>query len=100
MISKLRTERRETAAATGLALKEERIARLKEHADKLEAIKWQANRKTGRLHNEKAWRETLDEIAREMGDRKTGIEHSGSISTPIQLMTLVPPAPPEAGDGQ
>lgn len=52
-------------------MKEERIARLAEHADALEAIKWGPDDK-GRMWNEKAWRETLEAIAAEMGHRKQG----------------------------
>ena len=73
-IEEARRERRTTATTTGLALKEERVKRLAEHADELEAIKWVADEKTGRLWNEKAWRETLDDIAKEMGHRRQGID--------------------------
>lgn len=72
-IARLRRERYENAVNTGLALREERIARLCKHADELEAIKWLPDDK-GRFWNEKAWRETLDDIAREMGERKTTID--------------------------
>lgn len=72
-IADKRVARHSRALSTGLALKEERVQRLKEHADALEAIKWQADER-GRLWNERAWRETLDDIAREMGDRRTTID--------------------------
>ena len=72
-IARLREERHATALTTGLALKVERIQRLKEHADALDAIKWDAG-DNGRLWNEKAWRETLDDIAREMGHRRAGVD--------------------------
>ena len=65
----LRKERRAQAMVSGLALKEERIARLCEHADELELIKWVAS-ENGKLWNEKAWRETLADIALEMGERR------------------------------
>lgn len=68
-IEAARKERRDSALSTGLALKEERIKRLVEHADELEAIKWIPDDK-GRLWNEKAWRETLDDIAKETGGRR------------------------------
>ena len=68
-IAVLRRERQAHALAAGLALKEERFTRLAEHADELEAIKWEADERV-RLWNEKAWRETLDAIAREVGDRR------------------------------
>lgn len=68
-------QRQSLAISVGLALKEERIKRLVEHADELEAIKWLPDEQ-GRLWNEKAWRATLDDIAKEMGHRKQGIEHS------------------------
>lgn len=77
-IQELRSARRTAAVTTGLALREERIERLKLHADQLEAIKWLPDEK-GRLWNEKAWRETLADLAAELGDRKQRIEHSGSI---------------------
>lgn len=73
-IGLVRQERRSTAINSGLALKEERIKRLAEHADELEAIKWLPDEKTGRLWNEKAWRETLDDIAKEMGHRRQGVD--------------------------
>ncbi len=73
-IAAARSERRAGAINSGLALKEERVKRLAEHADELEAIKWVPDEKTGRLWNEKAWRETLDDIAKEMGHRRQGID--------------------------
>jgi len=72
-IQRLQRERHEKAITTGLALREERIARLAKHADELEAIKWVPDSK-GRLWNERAWRETLDDIAKEMGHRRTAID--------------------------
>jgi len=72
-IQKLRDERRAAALNTGLALKEERVARLVTHADDLDEIKWVPDEK-GRLWNEKAWRETLDDIAKEMGHRRAGVD--------------------------
>ncbi len=73
LIDQLRKERRESALNTGLALKEERLRRLVEHADELDVIKWEKD-KNGRCWNEKAWRETLDDIAKEMGHRRQGID--------------------------
>lgn len=72
-IETLRDARLSAALGRGLALKAERIQRLKEHADALEAIKWSAD-DNGRYGNEKAWRETLDDIAREMGHRRAGVD--------------------------
>jgi hypothetical protein len=77
-IASVRAERRSHALNSGLALKEERVARLAAHADELEAIKWVPD-EHGRLWNEKAWRETLDDVAKEMGHRKQQVEHSGGI---------------------
>lgn len=68
-IEQLRKERRDTALSSGLALKAERVKRLIENADALDAIKWVAG-DNGRLYNEKAWRETLADIAAELGHRK------------------------------
>lgn len=68
-IERLRAERRDKALETGLALKTERVKRLIENADALEAIKWEPG-ENGRLYNEKAWRETLADIAAELGHRK------------------------------
>lgn len=72
-IAQLRDERLAAALTSGLALKAERVERLKEHADKLDAIKWNAG-ENGRFWNEKAWRETLDDIAKEMGHRRQGVD--------------------------
>lgn len=72
-IAKLRATRRNKALSSGLALKEERVARLVAHADALEAIKWVPSQ-SGKLYNEKAWRETLAEIAAEQGHRKQVVE--------------------------
>ncbi len=68
-IAARKLQRTEAALASGLALKAERVAALKEHAELLGAIRF-APSKTGRLFNEKAWRETLEDIAIEMGERK------------------------------
>lgn len=72
-ITAAREQRRTAAIDRGLALKAERVQRLVEHADELEAIKWLPDNK-GRLWNEKAWRETLDDIAKEMGHRRQGVD--------------------------
>lgn len=72
-IEKLRSERHATALDSGLAVKAERVERLKAHADRLEMIKWEAS-ENGRLWNEKAWRETLDDIAKELGHRRQGMD--------------------------
>lgn len=72
-LNEVRRRRRDKALTSGLALKAERVQRLVEHADELEAIKWTPDDK-GRLWNEKAWRETLDDIAKEMGHRRQGVD--------------------------
>lgn len=74
-VDAVRAARLNSALNSGLALKEERVSRLKAHADALESIKWDAD-KNGRLWNEKAWRETLADIAAEMGHRKQFVEVS------------------------
>jgi hypothetical protein len=86
-IGRARKERHEEAITSGLALKEERVARLCEHADKLEVIKWVPD-KNGKLNNEKCWRETLDDIAVEMGHRKQVQEHSGPNGGPIPVTAI------------
>lgn len=68
-IEAAKTDRIDLALASGLALKAERIAALKVHAEQLHAIRWIGD-KHGRLWNERAWRQTLNDIAVEMGDRK------------------------------
>lgn len=72
-IEQLAADRHERALAQGLAAKAERIARLAALADELESILWQPD-KNGRLWNIKAWRETLADIAAEMGHRRQGID--------------------------
>lgn len=71
-INELREQRYKDAMSTGLALKEERIKRLIKHADQLEEFKFTTN-KSGALVNEKAWRETLNQIAEEVGDKKANL---------------------------
>lgn len=89
-ITVTRAMRRASAINSGLALKEERVRRLAEHADELEAIKWVPDEK-GRLWNEKAWRETLDDIAKEMGHRRPDLE--GKIGEFLdRLRDILPPA--------
>src|SRR5947209_7306019 len=61
-----RRERLEGAYDAGLARVQARVKALVAHAAKLEAVMWLPDDK-GKLHNEKAWRETLDDIAKEMG---------------------------------
>jgi hypothetical protein len=75
----VREERYREALGAGLAIKAERVKRLKKHADELESIKWEPD-KNGRLWNEKAWRETLTQIAEELGQLKQQIEHSGEVN--------------------
>lgn len=87
-IEALRKERHVEALTRGLALKEERVARLKQHADELEAIKWVPDPKTGKLHNEKVWRETLDDIAKEVGGRANRQEITGKDGGPIEYSSL------------
>lgn len=77
-IERIRQERRDKALSEGLAVKAERIRRLCEHADELEAIKWMPDEK-GRLWNEKAWRELVQQIADEMEPKKVQI--SGTLET-------------------
>lgn len=89
-IERARAERRSSALNQGLALKEERVRRLVEHADELEAIKWQADDK-GRLWNEKAWRETLDDIAKELGHRRQGVDVAGELTITQKGYTQVSP---------
>lgn len=81
-IATLRQQRHSEALNTGLAIKEERVARLKAHADELDAIKWVPD-KRGRLWNEKAWRETLDDIAKETGGRVQKTEVTGKDGEPL-----------------
>jgi hypothetical protein len=83
-IEELRRSRREDALNSGLALKAERIARLCAHADELELIKWEAG-ESGKLWNEKAWRETLSDIAEEMGDRKPKKEQGGEQTVKVYV---------------
>jgi hypothetical protein len=91
-IDKLRAERKESALNTGLAVKEERVKRLVDHADALEAIKWIPDPKTGKLHNEKAWRETLADVAAEVGGRKQNVDITSggeTLMSPEQIAAKV-----------
>lgn len=82
-VKRIREDRYSRALDAGLANKAERIARLKRHADSLEAIKWIPD-KNGRLWNEKAWRETLRDIAEEMGERKPNVSVEINIINELQ----------------
>lgn len=95
-IAQRRQERRSGALTTGLALKEERVERLKDHADELEVIKWVPDEK-GKLHNEKAWRETLDDIAKELGHRRQGVDMglTGEGGGPVTFREVVVELPPD-----
>lgn len=77
-ITTMRKARRDSALNEGLALREERVKRLTQHADALEDIKWVPD-DHGKLNNEKAWRETLADIAAEMGARKQVIDIPGEV---------------------
>lgn len=93
-IEQLRDARLSAALSRGLALKAERIQRLKEHADALDARKWESG-ENGRLWNEKAWRETLDDIAREMGHRRQGVDLTLEREIEALLDRLQDNLPPE-----
>lgn len=68
-IESARAARVDEALTSGMALRAERVAALKLHADQLHALRWSADR-NGRLWNERAWRQTLDDIAAELGERR------------------------------
>jgi len=69
LIEEAKLKRVDAALTTGLAVKAERVAALKDHAALLEAIRFTPD-KNGRLWNERAWRQTVEDIGIEMGDRK------------------------------
>jgi hypothetical protein len=64
-IEPARASRTEKALTEGLALRAERVAKLKEHAEALDALRFVPD-KNGRLWNERAYRQTLADIAEEM----------------------------------
>lgn len=72
-IEQRRREREVVAYDAGLAQRDARVRFLVRHAEALAEIAWVPDDK-GKLHNEKALRECLDDIAREMGHRRTGID--------------------------
>lgn len=69
MIDDARASRSERALTEGLALRAERVAKLKEHAAILDEMRFVPD-KNGRLWNERAYRQTLADIAEEMGERR------------------------------
>ena len=78
-IEQARASRTERALTEGLALRAERVAKLKEHAAILDELRFVPD-KNGRLWNERAWRQTLDDIAEEMGERRPKeSEQSGEV---------------------
>lgn len=84
-IADLRAARRDSALNRGYAVKEARIAALNAHAEALESIIWVPD-KNGRLWNEAAWRETLDDLAQETGGRIRKQEVSGPNGKAIEIM--------------
>jgi hypothetical protein len=79
MIDEARASRTERALTEGLALRSERVAKLKEHAEVLDALRFIPD-KNGRLWNERAYRQTLADIAEEMGERRPKeSEQSGEV---------------------
>jgi hypothetical protein len=104
-IEAAKAARTEGALNRGLALKEERVRALVDHAAALEQIIWVPDEK-GKLHNEKGWRETLDDIAKEMGHRRTGVDlNVGNLSdeelvTRTQATLDAGAAGAAAGDGE
>lgn len=70
-IDELRKLRYSNALEEGLAKREERVARLKLHADDLEVMMNAMEGFKGWEHVERAWRATLDQIAEEVGDKDT-----------------------------
>lgn len=85
-LAALKAARLAGALNTGLARWQERVVRLCEHADELDELMWVAG-DNGKLYNEKAWRETLDDIAKETGGRRTGVDmrHSFADMTDDEL---------------
>jgi hypothetical protein len=78
-IEQARASRMERALTEGLALRAERVAKLKEHAEVLDALRFVPD-KNGRLWNERAYRQTLADIAEEMGERRPSAqEQSGEV---------------------
>lgn len=57
------------ALTEGLALKSHRVAALKEHAAQLQALVFVTDA-NGRMWNERAYRQCIEDIGIEMGDRK------------------------------
>jgi hypothetical protein len=94
-IQALAAARHSAALNTGLALKEERIARLKEDAEWLESIKTEPG-KSGKLYNEAAWRETLVQIAEELGQHvtKQDITSGGQAITTFLALVQAAQEPP------
>src|SRR5262245_2752070 len=79
LIDEARASRTERALTEGLALRAERVAKLKEHAEVLDALRWVPD-KNGRMWNERAYGQTLADIAEEMGERRPSAqEQSGEV---------------------
>jgi hypothetical protein len=79
LIDEARASRTERALTEGLALRAERVAKLKEHAEVLDVLRFVPD-KNGRLWNERAYRQTLADISEEMGERRPKeSEQSGEV---------------------
>lgn len=95
-IQRVADEREVRAITSGLALRAERVARLCEHADELEVVKWKPDPRTGRYHNAQAWREVLRDIAYEMGDRARNLDYVAERVTTEILDRIRPQVSPGA----
>ena len=83
-IEAARIRRVDDALTTGLALQVERVIALKDHALQLWSLRWTAD-DNGRFWNERAWRQTLDDLAAEMGERRPRDKNAGAETVKIYL---------------
>lgn len=83
-IEAARKARHESALNRGLALKEERVARLSAVAEEVELVIFERDGR-GRFKHLRDWRELMNDIAAEMGHRRPGAEE---ISAQLAAMIL------------
>ena len=73
-IENARAERYKELMENGLALQDERVARLTQHAEKLESLGTDAQDEKGTLIVSKEYRETIADIAAEVGGRQKKLD--------------------------
>lgn len=93
-IDAARKARHESSITRGLALKEERVARLAAVAEEVELVVFERDGR-GRFKHLRDWRELMNDIATEMGHRRPGAEEASAGISEMILNDLQKKLDPE-----